>query len=246
MTIRDAVSEPSSPGTGTGSPRADGRTLGALLLLQLAGLIVPFILIMPVTEPGYLLTVVPVEGRVRLGLLLLIGNGALTVAISGILFRQVRPITPVLGGWLLILGVAMLLLQAVDTILALGMLTAADGYSAATERLRTTMEAPGTLLAGVRHAAHYVTLLAIGSWMLVFYATLWRARLVPRALAALGVIAALSHLSGISLPVLLGAAPVAPMAMVLAVSHLALAGRLLVVPQVAVPTTSMEIRRVNE
>lgn len=214
--------------TATRWTRREGQALGLLLLLQLAGLIVPFILILPVTESGYLLTTGSSQGQVRFGLLLLLGNGVLTIAISGIVFRRVKGITPVLAGWLLALAAAMLFVQAVDNILVLGMLAAGDGYAAATGSVRAALEAQGAVLAGVRRAAHYTTLLAVGSWMFVFYTAVWRVRLVPRAFAALGLIAALSHLTGISLPVLLGAAPVAPMAMVLAASHITLAGRLLI------------------
>jgi hypothetical protein len=65
-------------------------------------------------------------------------------------------------------------------------------------------------------------LLTIGAWMLLFYGALWRARLVPRAIAALGVLAATLHVATVSLPVFIGYRSVMLFAPGLAVSHGAL------------------------
>ncbi|MHB0962367.1 MAG: DUF4386 family protein [Gemmatimonadaceae bacterium] len=70
-----------------------------------------------------------------------------------------------------------------------------------------------------RRTAHYTVLLVVGAWMLSFYGALWRSRLVPRAIAALGVLAAALHLVGVSLPVLLGYPSLMQAAPGLAVSH---------------------------
>ena len=73
-----------------------------------------------------------------------------------------------------------------------------------------------------RLAAYYSVLLTIGAWMLVFYGALWRARLVPSVFPALGVLAAATHLTGVSLPVFIGHRSVMLVAPVLAVSNGAL------------------------
>ena len=80
----------------------------------------------------------------------------------------------------------------------------------------------GPAASASRRAAHYSVLLTIDAWMLVFYGALWRARLVPWVLAALGVLAAAIHLTGVSLPVFIGHKSVMLVTPVLAVSHGAL------------------------
>lgn len=205
----------------------DGRRLGALLLIQLAGLIVPFVMIMPAASGDYLTMAADRAGQIRLGLVLLLANAGVTIGVSTWLHGSKVSVGPAAGRWLLMLGGAMLVLQAVDNVHLLGMVAASESYAIANLKGRTTIEIYSAHLATTRHAAHYTTLLIIGSWMLVFYASCWRARLVPRPFALLGLAAATLHLGGVSLPVALGSMPMAEMAMGLAVSHLALAGRLL-------------------
>jgi hypothetical protein len=51
---------------------------------------------------------------------------------------------------------------------------------------------------------HYTHLLVVVSWMFVLCGLLYRFRLVPRALAAVGMVAGLLQLSGITLPQFVG------------------------------------------
>lgn len=214
------------------STHRDERLLGVLLLLQLAGLIVPFIMLGPVASPGFLATAATNAGQIRFGLLLLLTNGALTVGISSMLRRRTHTAGPSLGRWLLVLGAAMLVLQAVDNMHVLGMLATSEAHATASQTVRAVLETQSGVLAATRQAAHYTTLLAIGSWMLVFYAACWRARVAPWPFAVLGLLAATVHVAGVSMPVLLGASASAPMAMGLAASHVALAGWLITRRQV--------------
>jgi len=52
--------------------------------------------------------------------------------------------------------------------------------------------------------AHYTHLLSVVGWMLLFCGVLFRLALVPRVLAAAGIVATILQLGGITLPVLLG------------------------------------------
>src|SRR5688500_12262390 len=98
----------------TTSPRRLGRITGALMLLHLAtGLMVPYILLMPV-QADFLEAAAGMEDRVRLSVLLLFVGGVLPVAISTLLWPVVRERTPRLGLWLLALCVANLALQVTE------------------------------------------------------------------------------------------------------------------------------------
>lgn len=62
-------------------------------------------------------------------------------------------------------------------------------------------------------------LAAIGTRMVLLYGLLWRSRLVPWPVAALGEAAASLHVAGVSLPVLAGYPSLMQVAPGLAVSH---------------------------
>ena len=85
------------------------------------------------------------------------------------------------------------------------------------------------LVAGpARKWSHYSYLLVAVSWITVFFATLYRFRLVPRAIAGAGIIASLLQISGVSLRVMMGYAPEMRLAMPLAPCYVALAVWLMV------------------
>ena len=206
------------------SEKRDGRLLGGLLLLQLAGLIVPFIMLSTVATPGFLPAAAGSAGQIRVAVLLLLANSALTTAIAIILYPRFRTTSPGLARWLVVLGGGMIALQAVDNSQVMEMLALSQAYGAAGSQDAGPMfDVLGPVSAATRRAAHYSVLLVIEAWMLVFYTACWRARVVPWILPAFGVLAAALHVIGATLPVFLGTRSMAPLTMVLAVSHIALA-----------------------
>jgi hypothetical protein len=66
-------------------------------------------------------------------------------------------------------------------------------------------------------------LLVIDCWIFLLYSVLFRFRLVPRALAAFGLITVLLHFTGIPLPGFLGYSSVTLMGVPMALSHITLA-----------------------
>lgn len=202
------------------------RIVGLLLLVQLTGLIVPFIMMGAVAAPGYLGLAAGNAAQIRWALLLLLANGVLTTVIAIALYPRLRTASPHLAVWLVVLGAGMAALQAVDNVQVMGMLSLSQAYVADTLS-GELLEVLGAWAAATRRTSHYLLLLTVGTWMLLLYAACWRARVVPRLLSGFGIAAAVLHLTGVSLPVLLGLGSIPPMAMVLAVSHPALAGRLL-------------------
>ena len=65
-----------------GSGRSSGRSTGVLLLIQLIGLMLPFILIAPIATSDFLISAAPISGRIRIALFLLIANALLTIWIG--------------------------------------------------------------------------------------------------------------------------------------------------------------------
>lgn len=205
-----------------------GRRLGSLLLLQLAGLIVPFVLLTPVATSVYLETGASGTGQIRIGLLLLLANGALTTSIALLLYPRVVGSSPALARWLVLLGGSMLVLQAVDNAHVMEMLALSEAYGAPGRPDGGALfEILGPAAAAARRGTHYAVLLAIEAWMLVFYAVCWRTRAVPWGVAAFGVLAAALHVAGATMPVFLATPALVPLTMVLAASHVTIAAWLI-------------------
>jgi hypothetical protein len=199
--------------------------MAVLLVIQLAGFIVPFVLLLPLGR-DFLVTAAPAAAAIRTAVILLFANGGLTIVLS--LFAATR----LRGGgdmgplWLVAAGVIMCLLQAVDNAYVLSMLAVSDRFVNATppdEALRVA----GGAIRVVRQWTHTIAILAIDVWIASWYVLLHRRRAVPRALTAFGLITMGLHAVGIPFRSVLGYTPLAPLGMPMALSHLALATWLL-------------------
>lgn len=206
------------------SAKSVGRVIGILLLLQLAGFTVPFILMLPATKgtSEFLVNAAPISFQIKLAVFLLFANCALTIGISIAAFPIIRQYSHALALLLVAASVIMFSLQAVDNGHLLSMLSLSQQYVRAGGQ-DDLVRAIATAVGSTRRWGHYTELLAIDGWIFVFYSVLYRFALVPRALAAFGLITVMLHLAGITLPLLLGFSSVTLMGATMALSHVALA-----------------------
>jgi hypothetical protein len=205
------------------SAKSVGRIIGVLLLLQLAGLTVPFILMLPLTRgtSEFLVKAPAISFQIKVAVFLLFANCALTIGISSAAFPIFREYSHSMALLLVAVSVIMFSLQAVDNAHLLSMLSLSQQYAQAggqDELFRTLAAALGA----TRRWGHYSELLVIDGWIFVFYSLLYRFPLVPRALAAFGLITVMLHFTGITLPLLLGYSAVTLMGATMALSHIAL------------------------
>lgn len=209
------------------SLKTTGRLIGVLLLIQLAGLIVPFVLLMPLTrDPAGALANAAAAGQIKLAVLLLLANCALTVGISISTFRVVREHSEALALWLVVVSVIMLLLQAVDNVHILSMLSLSQQYAEAGGPPEP-LQAMAAVTGATRRWAHVTTLLAIDAWFFLLFSILFRFSLVPRAVAALALATVALHFAGVPVRMYLGYSPVTPMAASMALGEIAVGGWLL-------------------
>jgi hypothetical protein len=201
-----------------------GRTVAVLLLLQLVGLILPFVLLLPMTTGprGYLTNGATVSSQVTLAAFLLLANCGLTIGISISVFRVLRQYSESAALWLLALSVTMFSAQAVDNIHVLAMVSLSQQYALASGPDATFMALAGAVGA-TRRWAHLSELVLIDCWIFLFYGALYRFALVSRAVAAFGLATVVLHFIGIPLRGFFGYGAVAPMGMPMAVSHVTLA-----------------------
>jgi hypothetical protein len=206
------------------SERGRGRLVGGLTFLQLVGLIVPFVLLLPIaTPPGeYLASAADSSTRVLAGVLLLLVNGAVTIGISIAAWPTLRRTSEALALWLVVLGALMLAVQMVDNIHILSMLSLSQAHAAAGAAADSLREVAAAIGA-TRRWAHLSELLVIDAWILVFYLSLIRAGALPRLLSAFGLLTVAAHFVAIPLPGFLGLRAVVEAGMPMALSHVATA-----------------------
>jgi Domain of unknown function (DUF4386) len=203
------------------SAKSIGRTIGVLLFLQLVGLVVPFILILPIATPAFLSEAAEIAFRIRMAVMLLFANGALTIGISIVAFRILREYSVDSALLLLAASVVWFAMQGVDNAHILSMLSLSQQYTAAGGATPELFDALGMAVRSTRRWAHYTELLVVDAWFFLFYWALFRGALVPRALAAFGLVMAIVHTTAITLPMFLAYGSVPPLGFSLALSHLA-------------------------
>jgi hypothetical protein len=205
-------------------PLDRGRLVGTLLLVQLAGLIVPFVLLLPiVTAPAeWMVTAQRSATRITAGVLLLIVNGAVTIAISIAAWPVFRRTSEGLGLWLLVLGALWLAIQAVDNMHVLSMLSLSTSTGPAGALAPDDARLASAAALGVaRRWAHIMALLAIDAWILCFYLNLIHGGALHRAVWTFGLMTVALHLIAIPLRSLLGLPSIGEAGMPMALSHLA-------------------------
>jgi hypothetical protein len=196
-----------------------------MLMVQLAGFIVPFVLLLPLTTGprDFLANAAGASSQIKLAVLLLVANCALTIGITVAAWRVFRQYSEAMALWLLAVSIIMFLLQAVDNIHVLSMLSLSQQYSQAggPDEL---FQALAAAVGATRRWAHLTELLAIDCWIFLFYCILYRFALVPRALAAIGLTTVVLHFAGIPARGFLGYSPMALVGASMGVSHIMLAG----------------------
>lgn len=223
------------------STKRVGRIIGIMLLIQLTGLIVPFVLLHPMTNSDFLTNAAISSAQIKTAVMLLLANCALTIGISFAAFRMFRQYNSVLAVLLIILSAMMFLLQAVDNAHLMAMLLLSQEYvkGGGSEEIFQTLSA---VVRSTRRWSHYSELLVIDAWIYVLYSLLYRFALMPRTLAILGLSTVLLHFAAIPLPLILGYSSVTPLGVPMAISHITLAIWLMAKPISTKPALSPSIR----
>lgn len=182
------------------SAKRVGRIIGMLLLVHLAtGLIVPYVLLLPL-QAGFLETAAGMSSLVRLSVLLLFVGGAVSVGISVAAWPVVRERSYGLGLWLLALSVVNFTLQILENSHWLSMLSVSQAYAEAGAADAKLFQSLRIVVHSAFKWGHYSHILVVVGWLFTLYCLLFRCAMVPRALAAIGMVASVLHFTGITLP----------------------------------------------
>lgn len=213
------------------SAKSVGRTVGILLLLQLAaGLTVPFILLGPLVagSPGFLTAAAEHSFQIRAAVFLAFVGTALIVSLGITAFPVFRRYSNATALWFLAVCVISCTLDFVHNATVMSMLTLSQQFVNGGGADPGLYQVVGAAVSSTRRWAHSAQLVAIGAWIFVFYSSLLRFALIPRALAALGLIGIVSQFIGVTLMMLLGYTVIGEMAMPLLPIQIAVAVWLLV------------------
>jgi hypothetical protein len=204
--------------------RRASRVIGALILAQMVGgVLVNLVLTAPLFgEPGFLLNAAPHSRQIGVSVLLGLTMGAIWVAIAITAFPAFREHSEALALWFVTLAAVNLSLAAVEHMNVMSMLSLSEAYARAGAAERGQFQALRGVVASSRNWAHFIARIFDGGTLFVLYAVLYRFALVPRALAAFGLLAVVLQLTAVAMP-LFGHSVVFPMLAPLGVSQLVLA-----------------------
>ncbi len=173
------------------------------MLVHLAtGLLVPYMLLFPLTTPpaGFLEIAAGMSAQVRLNVFLLFVGGAVPVGITVAAWPAVRERSYRLGLWLLALAVVNFTLQIVENSYWLTMLSVSQAYAEAGAADAGLFQSIGIAVRSAFKWVHYSHLLVVVGWLFTLYWLMLRCAMVPRALAAIGMVACVLQVIGITLP----------------------------------------------
>lgn len=180
-----------------------GQALGVLLLVQLAGgLILPYVFLLPVSTPAgaFLASAAGMQTTIKLSVLMLLIGGAASLAIAVLVWPLVRERHEWLGLWLLSLAVINLTLQLVENTHWLTLLSISEAYATAGTGDADMYRVLGVAAHSAFRWAHYSHILTVVAWLFILFLLLYRSAMVPRAIAAFGMLGVLIHFFGIVLP----------------------------------------------
>ena len=206
-------------------PKRVGRTVGGLLLLQFAGLLVGFMLLAPAVTSEYLGVAAGMETAVRGGTIILLITVVSSLLISVAAFPFFRAQNQTFAICFVALSVIWIVLQALDNAQILSMLSLskrfADAGAGANSDLYNILAAHAR---STRVWGHYTTLLAIDVWLASLYGALLAYRLVPWLVVAIALLTVALHAIGLPLAMFIGYPLIVNLAYGLPVSYLLVGG----------------------
>ena len=208
------------------SGRRIGRSVGVLLLLQMVcALIVPFILMDALVKgyPAFLETAALSADRIRSGVLLAFVGLGLTVAIGVWMHPLLAGYSKRAALWFVAVCLISAGLDAVHNASVMSMLAVGERFASAGGADGAIHQAWAAVAGSMRRSAHIIQLFGIAAWIATFYVSLWRFRLVPRVLAALGSIGIALQFTGVTAMMFLGYPVMTYLAIPLAPIHAATA-----------------------
>jgi hypothetical protein len=183
------------------STRNAGRIAGAMMIAQgIGGYVTNFALLRPVlAPPGSLVNAAPHAFEVGLSAVLGILAGAIGLAIAITVLPVLRQFSERMALAFVAIGAVALSLATVENGTLMSLLSLSKAY-AASGADPAAFEGLRGVVAASRNWAHFTHIAIGGATLLVFYIALYRFRLVPRVLAAVGLVACALQITSVTRP----------------------------------------------
>lgn len=179
-----------------------GRIVGVLLLLQVAlAILVNFVFTAPLFgEPGFLINAAPHANQIAQSVVIGLVMGLLGLAIASLLYPIFKQHSPSLALFYFALCTAGFALTVVENTKIMSMLSLSQAYAQAGAGQEALYQGLRIVVKDARNWTHFIGLLVSGVTVFTFYLTTLRFNLIPKVLAAFGLLAALSQLTAIGMP----------------------------------------------
>ena len=181
--------------------RNAGRIVGGLLIAQgIVSYVTNFALLRPVlAPPGWLVNAAPHAMEVSLSVALGILAGAIGLAIAITVLPVFKQFSERMALTFVAIGAVALTLAAVENGALMSMLSLSKAYVASGAD-PAAFDGLRGVVAASRNWAHFTHVTIGGVTLLVFYIALYRFALVPRVLAAIGLVACALQISSVTRP----------------------------------------------
>lgn len=179
-----------------------GRIIGALLLLQVAvGILLNFVFTAPLFgEPGFLINAAPHATQIAQSVLLSIAMGLVSLTIACMLYPLFKSYSQPLAMFYFALVTAGFALTVAENISMMSMLSLSKAYAEYGATQESLYQGLRIVVKETRNWTHYLSLIVSGVTIFTFYLTTLRFKLIPRALSAFGLLACMSQLIAIAMP----------------------------------------------
>lgn len=147
--------------------------------------------------PGFLQNAAPHATQIALGAVLGLVIEATWLGVAITAFPHFYARARALTLWFGALALLILTMAAAESAAVMSMVSVSEAYLKASGSEREQIQAMRVLVASGRNWVHFLSRIADGAAIFVFYAVLYRLALVPRWLAGFGLIAAVLMITGI-------------------------------------------------
>jgi hypothetical protein len=185
-----------------GTATRAARIIAVLIIIQMIGsALVNMVLEAPLLgAPELLVNAASHSRQIALGALLGLVTEALWVGIAVTAFPVFWQRARAMTLWLGALAVVTLAVAVLESSGVMSMVSWSQAYAGASPADRWQLAWVRVAVASARNWAHFLARICDGATILVFYATLYRLALVPRALAGFGLISVALMLTSVGMP----------------------------------------------
>lgn len=179
-----------------------GRIIGALLLLEVvAGILLNFVFTAPLFgEPGFMINAAPHASQIAQSVLIAVAMGLVSLAVASLLYPLFKTYSQPLALFYFALATAGFALTVAENISVMSMVSLSKAYAEAGGAQEAMYQGLRIVVRSTRNWTHYISLIVSGAMLFAFYLAMFRFRLIPRWLAGFGLLACLSQMVAVSMP----------------------------------------------